>query len=69
MGYAVAALEALRWQWGPCHLEVMLTPSGPRLVEANMGRWNGIRFGLVADACMGYSAHELVRLTGTKPLT
>ena len=57
--YAVAALDALGWQWGPGHIELMLTPRGPRLVEVNLGRFNGIRFVHVADATFGANAYDL----------
>ena len=53
------ALDALEWRWGPCHLELMLTSRGPRLVECNMGRWNGIHFRRLADACVRRSRPPL----------
>jgi hypothetical protein len=53
--YALATLDALGWRWGPCHLEIKITPHGPRLVEANMGRWNGIKGAQhLARACYGH---------------
>ena len=57
--YARLSLDALGWRWGPCHLEVKLTPHGPRLVEANTGRWNGIPFLRVAEACNGCNAYDV----------
>ena len=56
--YALAALDALNWRWGPAHLEVMSTPTGPRLVEANAGRWNGIDHAHVAESCFGRTAYD-----------
>lgn len=56
--YAFAVLDALGWRWGPCHLEIKATPDGPRLVEVNAGRWNGIDFKLVADVALGYNAYD-----------
>jgi hypothetical protein len=57
--YVLKALDALCWRWGPAHVEVMLTPRGPRLVEVNLGRWNGIRFSRVADGCFGRNAYDV----------
>ena len=31
--YAFATLDALGWQWGPAHIELMSTVDGPRLIE------------------------------------
>ena len=56
--YALRALDALGWRWGAAHLEIMATPQGPRLVEANVGRWNGLDFKLLADVCFGGNAFE-----------
>ena len=57
--YALRALDALGWRWGPCHLEIKLTRRGPRLVETNMGRWNGIPFKRLSDQCIGRNAYDL----------
>jgi biotin carboxylase len=46
--YAFAVLDALGVRYGPAHLEIICTPSGPRLVEA------GIR---LAGADLAYYAH------------
>jgi hypothetical protein len=56
--YAVSVLDALKYRWGPCHIEIKATPNGPRLVELNAGRWNGIDFKLVADVAVGYNAYD-----------
>lgn len=58
--YATRVLDALAWRWGPAHLEVMWMGDarGPVLVEANMGRWNGEEFRLLADVCFGVNAYD-----------
>lgn len=58
MEYARRVLDALGVRWGPAHLEIKRPASGPVLVEANVGRWNGVDFKLLADACLGYNAYE-----------
>ena len=58
MDYACAALDALSWRWGPCHIEVKATRRGPRLVEVNAGRCNGLDFKLLADVCYGYNQFD-----------
>jgi hypothetical protein len=54
--YALRTLDALGWRWGPTHIEVKLTSRGPRLVEVNAGRWNGLDHKLLADLCFGSNA-------------
>ena len=56
--YACAALDALKWQWGPAHIEVRMTSAGPRLVEVNAGRCNGLDFKLLADLGYGYNQFD-----------
>ena len=59
--YAFAALDALEWKWGTCHLEIMWAEgkgaggvgSGAALIEANMERWNGDDFSLIARTGTG----------------
>jgi len=58
MDYACAALDALAWRWGPGHIEVRMTSAGPRLIEVNVGRWNGLDFKLVCDLGVGYNAFD-----------
>ena len=36
--YACAALDALAWRWGPSHIELKMTTTGPRLVEVRLLR-------------------------------
>jgi len=59
MQYAFEALDALTWRWGPAHIEIKRTIDGPRLVEANVGRWNGLDFKLIADLCYGCNAYDM----------
>mmetsp|Transcript_21756 Transcript_21756/g.54208 ORF Transcript_21756/g.54208 Transcript_21756/m.54208 type:complete len:434 (+) Transcript_21756:44-1345(+) len=58
ISFAFAALDALEWRWGPCHIEIMMTVDGPRLVEVNAGRWNGVDFQGLVSICTGYDAYE-----------
>ena len=58
--YVFGCLDALGWRWGPCHVEVKLTPDrGPVLVEVNAGRPNGVDFRLICDACVGYNQYDV----------
>ena len=34
--YALGALEAVGWRWGPCHIELKQTSRGPALVEVSL---------------------------------
>jgi hypothetical protein len=45
-------------RWGPAHVEIRMTSRGPRLIETNMGRWNGLDFKMVVDLCYGYNAFD-----------
>lgn len=63
--YATAALDATRWRWGPCHLEIKMARGkgadggvGPVLVEINAGRWNGDDFQLISRVGTGYDPVE-----------
>ena len=64
--YALEVLDALKWRWGPVHMEVMWvsTPSvggeerGPVLIEANCGRHNGLEFKLLCEVVYGVSMYE-----------
>lgn len=65
--YALAVLDALEWRWGPVHMEVMWvsTPTaggeeerGPVLIEANMGRHNGLEFKLLCEVVYGVSMYD-----------
>ena len=55
MDYACDCLDALKWRWGPAHIEVRYTPDGPKLIEVNAGRCNGLDFKLLADLAYGYN--------------
>ena len=54
--YARGALDALGWRWGPAHTEIRMTRHGPRLVEVNAGRWNGLDHGLLSQLAFGRTA-------------
>ena len=69
--YATDVLDALRWRWGPVHMEVMWveqpSPSGtegrgPVLIEANCGRLNGEEFKTIAEVMYGVSMHDAQRV-------
>jgi hypothetical protein len=53
--YAQSALDALGWRWGPAHLEIRDGVRGPVLVEANVGRFNGVDFLPLTSRCLGCS--------------
>lgn len=56
--YALPILTALEIKHGPAHTEIILTQSGPRLVEVN-ARAHGARVPLFARACIGYGQIEM----------
>ena len=56
--YACSTLDALSWKWGPAHIEIRRTRDGPRLIEVNAGRCNGLDFKLLADLCYGYNQFD-----------
>mmetsp|Transcript_13357 Transcript_13357/g.22192 ORF Transcript_13357/g.22192 Transcript_13357/m.22192 type:complete len:426 (+) Transcript_13357:192-1469(+) len=58
--YAFDALDALHWRWGPCHIELKRTSRGPALIEVNAGRCNGVRFAILTNPCIGYSAYDAI---------
>ena len=53
--YCVDVLTAAGVKWGPTHTEVMLTSTGPKLIEVN-GRWHAQHFKPITDRCLGYDA-------------
>lgn len=56
---AVAALRALGLGWGPAHVELRLTPAGPRIVEVNPRLAGGMIPRVVTEA----TGVDLIRLT------
>lgn len=56
---AVAALRALGLGWGPAHVELRLTPTGPRIVEVNPRLAGGMIPRVVTEAI----GVDLIRLT------
>ena len=55
--YAAHCLDAVGFDWGASHIEIMLTREGPRLVEIN-GRLVGARIPRLMSYALGYSVHE-----------
>jgi biotin carboxylase len=52
--YTCAALDALGVRFGPVHTELMLTPEGPVLIEANC-RMDGQKCPEIVQGALGYS--------------
>ena len=44
-----------------------MTSRGPRPIETNMGRWNGLDFKMVVDLCYGYNAFDATIETYISP--
>ncbi|MEY8878205.1 MAG: ATP-grasp domain-containing protein [Leptothrix sp. (in: b-proteobacteria)] len=60
-------LDAVGFDHGACHVELMLTQAGPRLVEIN-GRLVGARIARLASLTLGRSLHaELIALHAGEP--
>jgi biotin carboxylase len=60
--YLFSALDAVGFDCGASHIEVMMTPEGPRLVEINP-RLVGAKIARLIGLSLGKSAHEaLIRL-------
>ena len=55
--YAAHCLDAVGFNYGASHIEIMLTHEGPRLVEIN-GRLVGARIARLMNYALGYSVHE-----------
>jgi predicted ATP-grasp superfamily ATP-dependent carboligase len=67
--YASRCLDAVGFQFGASHIEIMLTKAGPQLVEIN-GRLVGARIARLMSYALGYSVHEALidlHVTGTLP--
>ena len=67
--YAAHCLDAVGFNWGASHIEIMITKEGPRLVEIN-GRLVGARIARLMSYALGYSVHQhLIHLlmSGTFP--
>ena len=56
--YTIAALNAVKHQWGATHTEVIVTKDGPRLVEINT-RWHSAPFADICLSSFGYSAIDV----------
>jgi predicted ATP-grasp superfamily ATP-dependent carboligase len=57
--YLFSILDALDFNCGAAHIEVMITPDGPRLVEINP-RLVGAKIPKLLSYALGCSAHELL---------
>jgi biotin carboxylase len=55
--YVFSALDAVEFDWGAAHVEVMLTPDGPRLIEINP-RLVGARIGRLVSLSLGRCLHS-----------
>ncbi len=56
-GYVFALLDAVDFDWGATHIELMLTKEGPRLIEINP-RLVGAKIGRLVSASLGISIHQ-----------
>ena len=55
--YVFQALDAVGFDWGAAHVEVMLTAAGPRIVEIN-GRLVGAKIPRLMGFALGHSVHQ-----------
>lgn len=66
--YVFAVLDAVGMDWGMSHVELMVTPQGPRLVEVNP-RLVGARIPRLLDLALGRSVHaDLIALHLGQPI-
>ena len=67
--YVFAALDAVGFDWGAAHTEVMLTADGPRIIEINP-RLVGAKIARLVGFGLGRSLHaELIALHAGEPMT
>lgn len=68
--YVSAALDAVGFDWGAAHTEIMLTAQGPRLIEINP-RLVGAKIARLVSLALGRSLHaDLIGLhAGEAPIT
>jgi len=60
--YLFSVLDAVRFDWGAAHTEIMLTSDGPRLIEINP-RLVGAKIGRLVSHALGCSVHaDLIAL-------
>lgn len=55
--YVFQILDALQFNWGATHTELMLTPDGPRLIEVN-GRMVGAKIARLVNYALDTSFHS-----------
>jgi biotin carboxylase len=55
--YVFSILDAVNFDWGAAHIEIMLTPEGPRLVEINP-RLVGAKIARLIGLALNTSVHE-----------
>jgi biotin carboxylase len=66
ISYVDEVLDALGIQYGPAHVEVIMTPDGPALVEIG-ARLNGNMNPGFHDACLGANQADLTALAYARP--
>jgi biotin carboxylase len=67
--YVFAALDAVGFDWGAAHTEVMLTADGPRIIEINP-RLVGAKIARLVGFALGRSLHaDLIALHAGEPVT
>lgn len=64
--YTLQLLDALRIQHGPAHTEIIVTESGPTVVEVG-ARLNGNMHPAFHDACLGANTADLTALAYLRP--
>ena len=64
--YALKVLDALNIRHGPAHIEVIMTPAGPALVELG-ARLNGNMHPGFHDVCLGANQADLIALAYARP--
>jgi ATP-grasp domain/L-amino acid ligase C-terminal domain 2 len=57
--YLFAMLDAVQFEWGAAHIEVMVTDEGPRLIEINP-RLVGAKIARLMSCALDFSVHELL---------
>ena len=55
--YVFALLDAVGFDWGAAHIELMLTEQGPQLIEIN-ARLVGAKIGRLVSLALGTSVHQ-----------
>jgi hypothetical protein len=67
--WASAVLDAVGFDWGAAHIELMVTADGPRLIELNPHLF-GAKIPRMVGQALGRSVHaELIALHAGEPAT